>query len=1017
MLNLAAFCMVQKRLTYFAAVMLALTGIFSYLNMGWLEDPDISVKTAVVIIDYPGASPEEVELEVAEVVETKLQEMSQLKHVSSLSRDGRAIFTIEIKDKYWTPELPQVWDELRRKLRDIRHALPEGARAPVVKDDYGSVYGFVVAITSDGFEQYELQDQARELRRELNLMSQVARVDLWGMQQRQIILELLPSDITEYGVSEQAMTRAFYDQNKIVDAGLLELGSRQYAVNISGELKSLDDIRNLLVMGTTPQGGQQLIRLGDVAKLHYAYQSPPANLFRVNGLPAIALAIAPTQGSNIVNVGKALDSRLQALQKNMLVGLNIEKVAWQSDYVANAVNNFMLSLGQATVIVFLVLSLTMGLRMGLLIGGVGLGLTVLGSITLMNVSGVDLHRVSLGSLIVAMGMMVDNAIVVADGFVVRVKKGMSRSEAAIEAAGQPGMPLLGATLVAVMAFYPVFGADAGAAEYARALFIVVGLSLMLSWVISQTIIPLLCVKMIPVDTLEKSDRSTVGRGLVLFRQLVSKAIRYRFVATAFLMLTFVAAIAVYPQVNKEFFPEAERNQFLIDYWAHEGTRLSEVAAGLEYVETFLQAEPAVSSVSSFMGQGAPRFYLPVNPELPNSSYAQLLVTTDSADSVDSAIKNVKNWLANNAQEGDVQIRKFGVGAAPKWPIEIRVVGPANADKNTLRRLAEEVKIIMRQHPHVSSVVDDWRQRHLRIHSLYSQQEGHWTGIRREDVARAIKGTVDGSTVGALRKGDEQHHIVVRTNDQSSSDLLQVQVRSFYSDKSVPLSQITKETPWQWYDPIISHYDLRRTITVQALPDGGDATTISMELEPLLQQMNLPDGYQIKLAGEYQLNNDSRQSLIDGVPLALSVMAFIVVSLFNAYRPSLIIFAVVPFTLIGVFFGHYLSGVALGFISVLGIFSLSGMVIKNAVVLIDEVNNNKTHGLSDYDALLEAAESRFLPVFNASLTTVLGMLPLLQDVFWQSMAVTIIFGLVVGTLITMIFVPVFYAILYRVKCPG
>jgi multidrug efflux pump subunit AcrB len=1021
-LNLARFSLNNPQLVYFAAFVLALSGVFSYLSMGWLEDPDISVKSAVVLVDYPGASPEEVELEVVEPLETKLQEMPQIKHIASLSRDGRAILRVDIKDEYWTPKLPQVWDELRRKVRDVQPLLPSGVRPPVIKDDYGSVFGFVLAVSSDGYSQSELQETARELRRELNLMSQVARVDLWGMQQRQVVIELLPSELTAFKVNEAAIARAFSQYNLIVDAGALEIGERQYALSVSGEAKSLEDLRQMLVSAVDDRGHRELVRFGDVARFRYDYADPATEVFRNNGLPGVALAIAPIQGANIVQVGYRLDQRLQELQAELPIGLTLQKVAWQSDYVADAVKGFMLSLVQAVLIVFAVLSVTMGLRMGLLIGGIGLGLTVLGSMTLMQALELNLHRVSLGALVVAMGMMVDNAIVVADGFVVRVQRGMSRLEAAVEAAHQPGWPLLGATIVAAMAFYPVFGSDASAAEYSRSLFLVVGLSLLLSWVVSQTIIPLLCARLLPVSAASEDGSASgfVSRVQGRFQSVIIWVMRRRLFTLLILGGVFVTSLLVSNQVEKQFFPTAKRDQFMVDYWAPEGTRLAVVSERLQALEADLLAQSSVASVSSFIGQGAPRFYLPIDPELPNPSFGQLLVTVEDAAVVKDTIAAFEQGLAQRHQEAFVRVRQFGVGAAPKWPVEIRVVGPANAELNVLRSIAEQVKTSIEAHPEVQVVIDNWRQRSLRMASSYSAEEGGWTGVGREDVARALKRSLDGETVGALRKGDEQHAIVLKTASDvdAGNPLQQVQVRSASQSVSIPLLQINKSTDWEWYDPIIWHHDRRRAITLQAATDGSDGVTVVAQLKPTLEALPLPDGYHIELAGEYQTNNDTLYSMAEGLPVALAVMTLVVVGLFNGYRASVLVFAVLPFALIGVFFGHWITGVPLSFVSTLGIYSLAGMMIKNSVVLLDQVKLNMAQNMLPYEALVDATRSRLMPVVNASLTTVLGLIPLLQDVFWKSMAVTIMFGLMAGVVITMLIVPVGYGLLFGVKAePG
>lgn len=1018
-MNLAKFSLENYKFIYFVSLMLALSGVLSYQNIGWLEDPDVAVKAAVIMVDYPGATPEEVEREVVELIEIKLQEMREIKHLHSLSKDGRAIIKVVIKDKVLSPALPQVWNVLRQKIDDIRPMLPAGSYPPVIKDDFGSVFGFVLALTGDGFEQFEVQDYARDLRREFNLVENVARVDLWGLQQREILIELNPQGSTSYGVRHESIVRAFQDHNKIVSGGLLEAGERQYAINVTGELQSLADVGNVLITAVDDQGKTELVRLGDIADISYQYKETPSQIFRVNGIPAIAIAISPIEGGNIVTIGKELEAHYQYLENHLPLGLSLAKVAWQSDYVDESINSFIVNLIEAVVIVFCVISITMGLRMGLLIGGVGLGLTVLGSITIMFFIGLDLHRISLGALIVAMGMMVDNAIVVADGFVSRLQKGMSREEAVIEAAQQPSLPLLGATIVAVMSFYPVFGAKTSATEYASALFIVVGLSLMLSWIISQTIIPALCIKYIGKELGADKQTARINQGLDRYKSVIERLIQHRRLFSFSLVVLLGVALMLFPIVKKQFFPLAERNQFMVDYWGVEGSQLLAVADRLKPIEAVLGQQEKVRNVSSFIGQGPPRFYLPIDPELPNSSYAQLLVTVESAADVTQSIADFRQWLESHDTDALVRVRQFGVGSSSSWPIEIRVVGTAQADHDTLRSISKQVKQALDKHPQTEVVVDNWRQRVLRVSSQYNQQEGRWTGVMREDVARAIKTSVDTATIGLLRKGDEQQAISYRVkgSDENNKFLNGVQVKSSASSGNLPLQQIIKDVEWQWYDAEVWHFDQRRTITVQASLLYGDASTLIEAIAPTLEAIELPDGYQLEYAGEYLRNQDAQAALFAGLPIAMSVIVIIVVGVLKAYRASILVFAIIPFAIIGVVMSHLMTGIPIGFISLLGIFSLSGMMIKNSLVLIDEINVNKTRGMNDYDAVVESAKSRFLPVINASLTTVLGVIPLLQDVFWSSMAVTIMGGLFVGALITAVAVPVFFTMLYRIDKPA
>jgi len=502
-MNLAKMALEYKAVSYFATFLLLVVGVFSYFSLGQLEDPEFSVKTAAITVNYPGATAEQVELEIVDLIETKLQELVELKHIYSMARPGQAIIKVDIKNTYWSDQLPQVWDNLRKKINDIEHLLPPGASKPIVGDDFGFVFGFLLGVTADGYNYAELHEYVKALRKELKIIPNVARIDTWGVQQRQIFIDVTRSQTSQLGVTAEDIIATLQQQNMIVDAGSVDYQDQRFRIAPTGEFTAAEQIGDLVITGVEGQEridgmrGDELIRVRDIGTVREGYIEPPLQMMRINGLPAIALSIAPSAGANVVNVGVDIDKRIDQLQANLPVGIELHRISWQSDLVDESINAFMTSLIQAIAIVLVILALSMGLRVGIVIGLTGLVFAILGSFIVMAIWGIDLQRVSLGALIIAMGMMVDNAIVVVDGFVVRLKKGMDRKQAAIEAAGQPSIPLLGATLVAVMAFYPIFVSTYDTGEYAASLFQVVAIALLTSWLLSQTITPLVCVDFLP----------------------------------------------------------------------------------------------------------------------------------------------------------------------------------------------------------------------------------------------------------------------------------------------------------------------------------------------------------------------------------------------------------------------------------------------------------------------------------------------------------------------------------------
>jgi multidrug efflux pump subunit AcrB len=502
-MNLSKAALEYRAVTYFATFLLLVVGVFSYFSLGQLEDPEFSVKTAAITVNYPGATAEQVELEVIDLIETKLQEMIELKHIYSMARPGQAIIKVDIKNHYWSDQLPQVWDNLRKKINDIEHQLPPGASKPIVGDDFGFVFGFLLGVTADGYSYAQLHEYVKSLRKELKVTPNVARIDTWGVQQRQIYIDVSQSQISQLGLTVEDVTATLQQQNMVVDAGSVDYQSQRFRVAPTGEFTAAAQIGDLAISGVAGKErikgvrGDELIRVRDIGTVREGYIEPPLQLMRINGLPAIALSIAPSAGANVVNVGRDIDKRIEQLQSYLPVGIELHHISWQSDLVDESISTFMISLMQAIAIVLVILALSMGFRVGIIIGLTGLVFAILGSFIVMAIWGIDLQRVSLGALIIAMGMMVDNAIVVVDGFVVRLKKGMDRKQAAIEAASQPSIPLLGATVVACMAFYPIFVSTYDTGEYAGSLFQVVAIALLVSWLLSQTVTPLVCVDFLP----------------------------------------------------------------------------------------------------------------------------------------------------------------------------------------------------------------------------------------------------------------------------------------------------------------------------------------------------------------------------------------------------------------------------------------------------------------------------------------------------------------------------------------
>ncbi len=1052
-MSLPRFAVENSVLTNFIVFLVFVGGIYSYFALGQLEDPDFTVKIGAVITPYPGATPEEVELEVTDRIETAIQEMPQLRYLTSYSKAGLSIIKVEMKQEYSADRLPQVWDEMRKKIRDVTPDLPPGAGKPDIIDDFSFVFGFVLAITGDGYTYAELEDYAKAIRKELNVVPGVSRADLWGVQPKVIYLDISEAQLAELNITTEDITATLVTQNMVVNAGAVEVPGKRLRIEATGEFNTPEDIGELeirrsgldtlanvgveltpysrAIEATVPvrQGRSgsrasaragELIRLKDVATIRQGYLEPAINQMRFNGQPALAIQIANVTGGNVVQTGKNLDARLAEILPELPAGIEVKRFVWQSDLVEESIGGFLINLTEAVLIVLVVLALAMGWRMGLIIGW-ALILTILSTLIVMKGMAIDLHRVSLGAFVIALGMMVDNAIVVADNSAVAMARGKKAVEAAIEAAAKPAVALIGATLVAAMAFYPIYAAKADSGEYARTLFIVVAVSLLLSWIIAMCVTPLNCISLLKPPKGDAAGRDPYGspffRG---YRRLLEAAIRRRFLTIGALTALLIAAIIGFQAVPQQFFADSTRTQLRIDYWGPQGTPLQFVSEDIRAIEERLVNDPRVKNVGTFIGSGGPRFYLPVDPEFPYPEYAQIIVNTHSFDDIDDLYAELEAWTNETYTQALIRVRKYTVGPGDDWPFELRISGPAEADLGTLRRLAEEAMTILENSPYARHVRTDIRQPVQKVVAVYDQARARWSATSRENIAEATRRVYDGTPVGLYREGDSLIPILARNveadRQRAPGELDVVQVQPSFGLKTLPLGQVTEDIRLEWEDPIIVRFQRRRQAAVQASPDGVTFPTLRASVIDDLQAIELPPGYSLFWDGEYDSTVTAQESLIPGIVPAAVVIAVIMVALFNALRPPLAILLTVPFALIGITAILLPTQTPFGFMALLGAMSLVGLMIKNAIVLIDEINANKAAGRSPYDATVEAAVSRLRPVCLGAGTTILGVIPLLQDAFWVSMAMTIMAGLAFGTVLTMILVPVFYATLHRIPSP-
>jgi multidrug efflux pump subunit AcrB len=1006
--DIAAIAIKNRVVTLVLTVVMLFAGVSAFNGMSRLEDPEFTIKEALVMTPYPGASAEEVEQEVSDFLEIAVQQLGQLDRVTSKSDRGLSTLTVTIKNSYDSESLPQVWDELRRKVNDAATNLPQGVGQPIVIDDYGDVFGVFLAVTSDGYSYAELKDYVDILRRELLLVDDVGKITTYGEQTEAIYISFDRDQMSQLGIQPQAIVNELLQKQQIADSGRVRVGTEYISIEPSGGLDTIDDFEQFIIRGT---GGEQ-VRLRDLAEIERSYLEPEKTILRYDGKMSIGLGISTVGGGNVVTMGEALRSRLVELENRRPVGIDFGVISLQSEAVAEAISGFTASLLQAVVIVIVVLLFFMGLRSGLIIGAVLL-ITIVGSFIFLNPMGVALERISLGALIIALGMLVDNAIVVVDGILIRVQKGETTESAASAVVKQSAWPLLGATIIAILAFAAIGTSSDSTGEFCRSLFQVVMVSLLLSWITAVTITPLMCVLFLKAPTEGNAQSDPYSQGFYLkYKSFLSACIRKRYVTTVIVAGMFGSALWGFSFVDQSFFPSSSRPQFMLDIWLPQGTHIDETTARVEEIEKYLGENEEIAHVTSMIGQGGLRFLLTYAPEKLNSSYAQMIIDVHDYRVIKELGPRIERELAARYPDALTYHSPFQLGPGSTGKIQARFSGP---DISVLRRLSEETKAIFRADADSKSIRTDWRERVKLIRPILGNQRANASGITRPMVAQTMKQAFQGEVAGYYRENDLSIPIVIRARDRNRNNVSSVQNLGIWSpiaQQNIPLRQVITGFETVFENEIINRRDRKRTMIVYADPNTGLASQLFARVRGPVEALDLPIGYQLEWGGEYEDSAKANDAISSQIPVFVLAMILVTIVLFNSLRQPLIIWLCVPLAIIGVTVGLLSTGQPFGFMATLGFLSLMGMLIKNAIVLIDQINLETHEGKDLLPAIIDSGASRLRPVALAALTTALGMIPLLFDAFFASMAITIIGGLTFATILTMVVVPVFYSIFYR-----
>ncbi len=1011
-MKIADLAIENKTTTLVLTFCVLIGGVLAYRSLGRLEDPEFTIKDAIITTPYPGASAQEVEEEVTDRIELAVQQLGQLKEVrESSSQRGVSIVKARVHDKYTGFTIPQVWDELRRKINDVQPQLPPGAGPSIVNDDFGDVYGVLLAVYGDEYTYRELEDFVDLLRRELVLVGGVSKVELVGVQSEAIYVQLNRDRMAQLGIPTSAVVAELEQKNVVVDAGHAQVGPDFLTIEPTGAVTSVEDFESILIRGA---GTDRQIYLRDVADVTRGYVDPPTKMLRFDGHPAYGVAISTVAGGNVVTMGEALEQRLHELEGSLPLGMRFGIISLQSREVMTAISGFVLSLLEAVAIVIVVLLIFMGFRSGLLIGFILL-LTIAGTFILMAMKGLTLERISLGALIIALGMLVDNAIVVVDGMLIKMQRGTEARRAASEVVAQTAWPLLGATIVAVLAFAAIGTSEDKTGEFTRSLFSVILYSLSLSWIFAVTVTPLLGVMFLKPPGGGGEGRDPYGgRFYGAYRRFLERCIGFRFVTVGVVVGLFAVSMWAFQFVPDGFFPNSTRAQFMVDYWLTQGTHIDQTLSEVEEIEEYMAELDGVTHVAAAVGGGYPRIILTYTAEKDNDAYAQFFVEVDDYRKIDGLMEEIRVDLEARYPNAVVNPKKFMIGPNEGGRLQARIQGE---NPDTLRRIASQVMEIFDDDPGSKGVRIDWRQRVKTIQPVLALEQANLNGITRPDVALAMREGFEGQTTGLYREEDKLLPIIIRAPEELRSDVASIENLQIWSPAAqamIPIRQVVAGFETVFEDEIIMRKDRKRTIIVHADQVSGPASDLLNRVRPQVEALPLPNGYLVDWSGEYEDSGDAQAALMGGLPVFALIMILVVIGLFNSLRKPLIIWLVVPLSLIGVSLGLLATQNPFDFMAILGFMSLMGMLVKNAIVLIDQINVEVSEGRSDYQAIVNSGVSRLRPVAMAASTTAMGMTPLLFDPFYVAMAVTIICGLLFATGLTMVVVPTLYALFFRVR---
>ena len=1033
----------NSKLIYFLIAVLLVGGVLSAYDMSKLEDPEIKVKMAMVVATYPGASAHEVEMEVCDPLEKSIMSIGDVDKVHSYSYNDLALIEVSLKSTTKDDNVEQCWDLLRRKVGDTQKTLPSGASV-MVQDDFGLVYGMMYALTGDGLDENELSDYARLLKREIGNIPGVARVNIYGERQESIDICIRTDRMATLGVAPAEILSTLNGQNSVYYAGYYENGDDRVRVTVSDKFRTAEQIGNMVIQGHE----DDQLRLKDIATVEHGWAEPVRNSLEYNGERALGIAVAAASGTDIVKVGKAVEEKLAELEADRLPsGVECHKVFNQPERVTSSLLTFLINLLESVLIVVAILMVSMGFRSGLIIG-ISLIMIVIGSFLFLGFMDGTMQRVSLGAFILAMGMLVDNAIVIVDGILVDLKMGKPRKEAMTSIGKKTAMPLLGATLIAILSFLPIFLSPDTAGVYVRDLFIVLAVSLLLSWILALVHVPLMADTMMKGHKYEKVEGISSEEGLYngrvykALRKSLSFALSHRVLTISIAFVLLGLTWLGYGKMKQGFFPDMVYDQLYMEYKLPEGTNSTRVARDLTEIREWLQQRPEIGDVTTSVGGTPARYNLVRSIATPSLSYGELIINFESAEALEKNMYEIQHELEQMYPDAYLKLKRYNI-MYKKYPIELMFSGP---DPAVLHALSDSAMAIMNNTPEVCLVTTDWEPSVPVLEIDYDQPASRRAGLSRQDVSMSLLSASGGLPVGAFYDGVHKNTIYVKCveEDGNQVDNLEnvplfqmipdmknalteenmLKLRNGTLDmgtlvesalQTIPLKQISPGVSVKWEDPVVPRYNGQRTQKVMCSPVEGQETERTRRLiADKIEAIELPAGYSLTWEGEKGASDETMSNLFANIPLGVVLIIAVLILLFKDYRKPLIIICCVPLLAIGVVTAMLLTGKTFTFCAIVGMLGLVGMMMKNCIVLMDEIGDQIASGKDPSEALISSSESRLRPVLMASMTTILGMIPLVNDAMFGSMAVTIMGGLLFSTIATLFFVPLLYAMFFRIK---